>query len=148
MLTIRLQRAGRKNQPIFRIVLAEKHKAAQKKFVEQLGTYNPRSKEFAVKEDRLKYWVEKHVQMSPTAHNLFVTKKLIEAKKVHAWQPRRKPEAAKAAEIPAQAGTQTPAAPVAEATPTPAAGGVGAPTENVGTETPTTAEATADKPAA
>ena len=96
MLTIRLQRAGRKNQPIFRIVLAEKHRSATKKVVEQLGIYNPRSKDFNVKEERVKYWIAQHVQLSPTVHNLFVTKKLMTAAKVHAWQParKRKPEAA------------------------------------------------------
>ena len=116
MLTIRLQRVGRKNQPIFRIVLAEKHRAAQKKTVEALGLYNPRNKEFTVKEERVKYWLEKHVPLSPTVHNLFVTHKLISDKKVHAWQPKKK--------------AQTPEA--AAPAPTPAPGGVGAPTDNVG----------------
>ena len=109
MLTIRLQRVGRKNQPVYRIVLAEKHRAATKKTVESLGVYNPRNKEFTVKEERVKYWLEKHIPLSPTVHNLFVTKKLIDAKKVHAWRPRKKAEAAKTADVPAQAGTQVPA---------------------------------------
>lgn len=118
MLTIRLQRAGRKNQPIFRIVLAEKHRSATKKVVEQLGIYNPRSKDFNVKEERVKYWIAQHVQLSPTVHNLFVTKKLMTAAKVHAWQPRRKPaeaaaatpEVAKAEQAPAEAAPETPPA--------------------------------------
>ena len=112
MLTIRLQRVGRKNQPVYRIVLAEKHRAATKKTVESLGLYNPRNKEFTVKEERVKYWLEKHIPLSPTVHNLFVTKKLIDAKKVHAWQPRRKPvEAAapEAAPVPAPKAEEPPA---------------------------------------
>ena len=108
MLTIRLQRAGRKNQPVFRIVLAEKHRAATKKIVEQLGLYNPRNKDFSVKEERVKFWIEKHVQLSPTVHNLFVTKKLVEGAKVHAWQPRK---TEKLAETAKPAETAAPAAP-------------------------------------
>lgn len=114
MLTIRLQRAGRKNQPVFRIVLAEKRRSATKKVVEQLGIYNPRNKEFQVKEERVKYWVSQHVELSPTVHNLFVNKKLVEGKKVHAWQPRRKPAEASAKEA-SPAPTSTPAAAAPEA---------------------------------
>jgi len=126
MLTIRLQRVGRKNQPVFRIVLAEKHRAAQKKAVETLGVYNPRNKEFTAKEERIKHWLGKHIQLSPTVHNLFVTKKLIDAKKVRAWQPRRKAQEAKPQPSPE-------ASPSAKAT-----GDIPAGTAAVPTETPAT----------
>lgn len=108
MLTIRLQRVGRKNQPIFRIVLAEKHRSATKKTVEALGLYNPRNKEFSIKEDRLKHWLSKHIELSPTVHNLFVTKNLVTGKKIQAWRPKKKAEAVKTADVSAQAGNQTP----------------------------------------
>lgn len=136
MLTIRLQRVGRKNQPVFRIVLAEKHRAATKKTVEALGVYNPRSKEFTVREERVKYWLEKRVPLSPTVHNLFVTKKLIDAKKVHAWQPKKKAEAVKTADVPAQAGNQTPSL-----SPSPQGGGKeeGKPSPTGGGEAPAAA---------
>ncbi len=91
MLTIRLQRTGTKNKAQFRIVLAEAHKSASKKFLEVLGSYDPRSKNFAVKDEtRLKYWLDQNVQVSPSVHNLFVEKKLVEGKKVKAWQPKKK----------------------------------------------------------
>ena len=111
MLTIRLQRVGKKNQPVFRIVLAEKHRAASKKAVEILGHYNPRSKEFGIKsEERLKYWIAEHVQISPTVHNLFVDKKILTGVKVKAWNPKRKPaeEAGKKETAPAVAETAAP----------------------------------------
>ena len=102
MLTIRLQRGGRTNQAAFRIVLAEKHRAASKKVVEVLGHYDPRTKEFGLKDpERLKYWVAQHVELSPTAHNLLVTKGLVEGKKVKAWRPKRK-----SAEASAEAGVK------------------------------------------
>lgn len=114
MLTIRLQRIGKKKQPVFRIVLAEKHRAAAKLAVEILGHYNPRTKEFAIKDkERLKYWVEKNTEISPTVHNLFVTKGILQGKKVQSWRPKVKEK------------TETPAAPAA----TPAAAEATAPAE-------------------
>jgi small subunit ribosomal protein S16 len=91
MLIIRLQRTGKKNQADFRIVLAQKTASAAKKFVEVLGSYNPRKKLFAVKnQDRLKYWLAQHVELSPTLHNLLVTNKLLDAKKVRAFNTPKK----------------------------------------------------------
>jgi len=94
MLSIRLQRTGAKSKPEFRVILTESHRAASKKFLEILGHYNPRSKEFGVKDqDRLNYWVAQNVAISPTVRNLLVEKKLIAGKKVKAWQPKSKPAA-------------------------------------------------------
>ncbi len=90
MLTIRLQRAGKKNKPEFRIVLAQKTAAVNKKFLEILGNYNPRTKEFKIKEDRLNYWTTQHVQFSPTVNNLLVSKNLSNAKKVRAFTTPKK----------------------------------------------------------
>jgi small subunit ribosomal protein S16 len=109
MLTIRLQRTGTKNKPSFRIVLAQAYRAAGKKAIEVLGHYNPKRKDFAIKdEQRLKYWISQHVSISPTVHNLLVEKKMLDAKKVKAWKPKKKE------------GTETPAAPTAAASPEPA----------------------------
>lgn len=128
MLTIRLQRTGKKNQADFRIVLAEKESPVQKKFVEILGSYNPRKKYFKVFEDRVKYWIGQNIEMSETVNNLFVTKGLHAGKKVKAFTIPKKPVPPEAASVPtASVGVETPA-------PTPAEGEVGAPTENVGAE--------------
>src|ERR1700690_1075713 len=91
MLTIRLQRTGKKNQADFRIVLAEKEAPVQKKVVEILGSYNPRKKTFQVKEERVKYWVAQRVELSETIHNLLVDKKFVEGKKVKAFNIPKKP---------------------------------------------------------
>ena len=91
MLTIRLQRTGTKNKASFRIVLAESYRSASKTALEVLGHYNPRLKDFAIKDqERLKYWLGKHVSISPTVHNLLVEKKMLDAKKVKAWKPKKK----------------------------------------------------------
>ncbi len=117
MLTIRLQRAGKKNKPEFRIVLAQKTAAAGKKFLEVLGNYNPRNKAFSVKNsDRLKYWIEQHVELSPTIRNLFISKEIISGKKVRAFSVPKKP-----AEPVAEAVAQAPAATEASVEPQPEA---------------------------
>jgi small subunit ribosomal protein S16 len=98
MLTIRLQRVGTKNKPQFRLVLAEAHKSASKKFLEVLGHYHPRTKSFGIKdEERLKYWLGQHVQLSATVHNLLVDKKFVTEPKVKAWKPKKKEGEAAAA---------------------------------------------------
>lgn len=97
MLIIRLQRVGKKKQPVFRIVLAEKHRAASKLAQEILGHYNPQTKEFGVKnEARLKYWLEQHVEISPTVYNLLIDKGLLAGKKQKSWRPKVKKAEAKA----------------------------------------------------
>jgi small subunit ribosomal protein S16 len=93
-LIIRLQRVGKKKQPVFRIALAEKHRAADKTVKEVLGHYNPRTKEFAIRdEERLKYWIAQHIPLSATVHNLLVTKGILSGAKVRAWMPKKKPAA-------------------------------------------------------
>lgn len=98
MLTIRLQRTGKRNSPLYRVVVAEKASSASKKFHEILGSYNPHSKDLQIKQERLTYWITQHIDMSPTIHNLFVSKKLVEGKKVLAFKlPKKAVEAAPAA---------------------------------------------------
>ena len=94
MLIIRLQRTGKKRQPEFRIVLAEKFRHASKKFIEILGNYNPRNKNFTIKnQERLDYWLSKHVEVSPTVHNLLVEHGVLkEASKVQARRVVKKDE--------------------------------------------------------
>jgi small subunit ribosomal protein S16 len=103
MLMIRLQRSGKRNRPDFRIVLAEKESSASKKVTEILGHYNPRTKDFGIKQDRLQYWIAQHVTLSPTVHNLFVTQKLIDDKKVKAFTIPAKPVEPEVAAVPATA---------------------------------------------
>lgn len=115
MLTIRLQRTGKKKQADFRIVLAEKTFSVSKKHQEILGAYNPHKKTFKVNEERVKYWISQHVQLSPTVHNLFVSKSLLEGAKVRAFNtPKKLAEPAaetKPAEAKAEAAPTEVAAP-------------------------------------
>ncbi len=98
MLIIRLQRTGKRNQADFRIVLAEKEAPVKKKTAEVLGSYNPRKKTFQIREERLKYWLGQKVSLSETAHNLLVSKGLLDAKKVKAFSIPKKPASVEASD--------------------------------------------------
>lgn len=82
MLSIRLSRTGKKNQPSFRIIVIDKQKDPWGKFLENLGNYNPRSKELAIKADRINYWIEQGAQPSKTLHNVLVSQGIIKDKKI------------------------------------------------------------------
>jgi small subunit ribosomal protein S16 len=72
MLTIRLQRTGRKNLHTFRLVIAEKARSAKGYAQEVLGFYLPERKhdQLQYKEDRIRHWIDKGASMSNTAARL------------------------------------------------------------------------------
>ncbi len=120
MLTIRFQRTGKRNRPEFRVVVAPKTAAAQKKFTEILGNYNPRTKELVIKnQDRLQYWLAQRLEISASVQNLFVTKKLLDASKVKAFALPKKAAPAPEA-VPTAPAPETPAAEEAAPAETPA----------------------------
>jgi small subunit ribosomal protein S16 len=90
MLVIRLSRVGRKNDPSFRVVLQEKHRAPSAKAIEYLGSYNAKLKQKSLKADRIKYWISEGAQTSDTVHNLLVDEKIIESSKRKASTTRKK----------------------------------------------------------
>jgi small subunit ribosomal protein S16 len=91
MLKIRLQRIGRKNDPHFRMVVTPHHlKPKTTQYTEILGTYNVKAGIFECKGDRVKHWISVGAQVSPTVHNLLISKKVIEGKKINVL-PRKSP---------------------------------------------------------
>ncbi len=90
MLTIRLSRVGKKNKPMYRLIISEKSKDPYGRALEILGSYNPHTKELQAKNERIKYWISKGSQMSPTVNNLLVEKNIIEGEKVKASKARKK----------------------------------------------------------
>lgn len=115
MLVIRLTRVGKKRQPTYRVVVQEKHRDPWGTSIEILGHYNPRTKVLVVKDDRVKHWISKGAQSSPTVHNLLITNKVIEGKKIRVTTkdfkaPEPEVSAEKQdAEAPATGSTETPA---------------------------------------
>lgn len=92
MLTIKLSKIGKTNKKVFRIIISEKGRDPYGNSLEILGSYNQYAKELQIKADRVKYWISKGAQMTPTINNLFVTKGIIEGKKVTASKPGKKSE--------------------------------------------------------
>ena len=70
MVKIRLSRKGRKKIPFYRIVVIDSEKARDGKFIERVGHYDPRSKEFSLKRDRIEYWISKGAQLTDTVAKL------------------------------------------------------------------------------
>ncbi|MFH0890718.1 MAG: 30S ribosomal protein S16 [Candidatus Liptonbacteria bacterium] len=81
MLIIRLQRIGKKHQPSYRLVVAEKRSRLIARPTEDLGSYNPSGKKASFKKDRISYWLSIGAQTSTTAHNLLVKEGIISGKK-------------------------------------------------------------------
>ena len=82
MLTIRLQRRGRKNDPSFRVLVVDSHTGPKSgKYVEMVGSYDPRIDHVDLKPERIKHWMSQGAQVSNTVHNLLVSQKVIDAKK-------------------------------------------------------------------
>lgn len=85
MLMMRLQRVGRKNDPSYRIVVTDKRTGPKSsKHVDLLGSFNPKSGEATINAERAKYWLSQGVQPSVTLHNMLVSKKIVEGKKLNA----------------------------------------------------------------
>jgi small subunit ribosomal protein S16 len=84
MLTIRLTRKGKKNQPFFRVVVIDKRRSSTGgRAVEDLGYKNPLTKKISLKKERILYWISKGAQPSATIHNLLIAEKIIDEKKIH-----------------------------------------------------------------
>ncbi|MCJ7642654.1 MAG: 30S ribosomal protein S16 [Desulfobacterales bacterium] len=84
-VSMRLMRFGRKKTPFYRIVISDTRSPRGGRFIEQVGTYNPRKDpvEVTFKEEKAIQWLKKGVKPTPTVRQLLVksglTKKLSEA---------------------------------------------------------------------
>lgn len=118
MLTMRLQRIGKRGQAYFRIIVTEHTKKPQGEYLELLGSYDPHKKSLLVKKERIEHWMSKGVQLSPTVNNLLVNNKIIVAPKKLSWKPKvvtKAPAPAPEKKVKAEAVSET----IAEAAPEP-----------------------------
>ena len=72
MLCIRLTRTGATKKPRYRVVVIEKERARDGRFLEILGHYNPTAHplELTLDRERMQYWIGKGAQPSPTVSRL------------------------------------------------------------------------------
>jgi len=107
MLKIRLKRVGRRNNPSFRVVLVESQKGPQTgKVNENLGSYDPKTNTKEIKADRVKYWIDNGAQVSDTVHNILVSEKIIEGKKINVL-PRKSPVVKEEKEVKVETEAET-----------------------------------------
>jgi small subunit ribosomal protein S16 len=115
MLKMRLQRVGRKHETAFRLVLTDSENSTKSgRFKEILGSYDARKTTDNFNADRIKYWLGQGVKPTGTVHNLLVTHKILDAKKVNVL-PRKKPIAKEV--TPVAEEVATPAEAVVESAP-------------------------------
>ena len=114
MLTIRLNRVGKKNQAQYRVVVMDHKRATNARPVEFLGHYNPHKEEdkFVVDKERVEYWLKNGAQTTTTVASFLEklgletpirirkkkSSKLVEPKKTEEVK-----EEAKTEEVPAEA---------------------------------------------
>jgi small subunit ribosomal protein S16 len=94
MLSIRMTRVGSKKKPYFRVVVTEARSALQSSFVENLGTYDPRSKpaKVEINKERVQFWLQKGARPSDSVRTLIAK---------HLTRDLSTPAAAPAVETPA-----------------------------------------------
>jgi small subunit ribosomal protein S16 len=133
-VAIRLRREGALNRPYFKVVVADKRSPRDGKFIEIVGTYDPKKRGMnsTLKLDRVEYWISKGAQPSDTVRSLIKKNKnpeaaakkaaAVEAKKAAKPKATPKVESAPAAEAaapeaPPQSAPAAPETPAAEAGP-------------------------------
>ncbi len=69
---IRLSRHGSKKKPFYRIVAADSIYPRDGRFIERLGTYDPRNKAngLKLKKDAIEEWIKKGAQLTETVKKL------------------------------------------------------------------------------
>lgn len=79
MVAMRLTRIGSKKRPYYRIVVIEKRRAQNGRFLEILGQYSPLSDPAVIvlNEDRARYWLSKGAQPSETVRSILHKKEIV-----------------------------------------------------------------------
>lgn len=88
---LRLMRIGKKKQPVYRIVAADSRSPRDGRFIEILGTYEPRIEpsRVVVDNDRAVHWLSEGAQPTDTVARLLTNSGAIEQ-----WKTGVKPEVA------------------------------------------------------
>lgn len=110
MLAIKLQRIGKKHQPSYRLVVAEARSKMAAPPVEDLGSYQPKTKASSFKKDRVAYWLGVGAQPTVTVHNLLVAEGVVTTPKLKVKMAKPVAKEASVAEAPVVENTASPEA--------------------------------------
>ena len=71
-VSIRLRREGAKNRPYYRVIVADSRSPRDGKFIEIIGTYDPKQtgQNSSFDMERAQYWISKGAQPSDTVRSL------------------------------------------------------------------------------
>lgn len=72
MVRIRLTRGGSKKSPFYRIIAVDQRVKRDGKYLENLGTYNPFSKEVTLKRESAERWLSIGASTSDTVTRLLI----------------------------------------------------------------------------
>jgi small subunit ribosomal protein S16 len=70
MLKLRLKRTGKKRSPFYRLVIMENTFRRDGRPIEQLGYYNPMTKQYKFNTDKIKKWLSYGVKPTETVLSL------------------------------------------------------------------------------
>jgi small subunit ribosomal protein S16 len=78
VVAIRLARYGGKKKPFYRVVVTDKRRPRDGRFVEIVGTYNPLKKpaEVSLNAERIRYWLRCGAQPSETVRSFLRNQKI------------------------------------------------------------------------
>jgi len=102
-VSIRLRREGSKNRPYYRVVVADSRSPRDGKFIEIIGTYDPKQagQNSSFNIERAEYWISKGARPSDTVRSLIKKQKNTVGAEPAAEAERESSEPAEAASTPA-----------------------------------------------
>ena len=106
-VSIRLRREGSKNRPYYRIVVADSRSPRDGKFIEIIGTYDPKktgqNSSFSI--ERAEYWISRGARPSDTVRSLIKKQKNTATAEPVTEAEQENSEPAEAASIPSPEAT-------------------------------------------
>ena len=128
MLKIRLKRMGSKKAPTYRVIVINSTTKREGRPIEELGHYNPKSKEMKLNKTSAEAWIQKGAQPTDTVKYLLAncnedgtlnykkSEKVKLSKKALAKKAEEEARAAEEAKAAAEAAAQAEEAPAEEST--------------------------------
>jgi small subunit ribosomal protein S16 len=108
-VSIRLRREGAKNRPYYRVVVTDSRSPRDGKFIEIIGTYDPKltglNSSFDV--ERAEYWISRGAQPSDTVRSLIKKQKKTRAAEPASQAVEESSEPSEAATLPSEEDTST-----------------------------------------
>lgn len=101
-VSIRLRREGTKNRPYYRVVVTDSRSPRDGKFIEILGTYDPKQtgQNSSFNVERAEYWISKGAQPSDTVRSLIKKQKKMVTAGAGAKEEQESSEAAEGGSSP------------------------------------------------